>query len=223
MFTGIVLGLGEIVSKNTKSGMTELGINCKSLYCAGVQIGLGDSIAINGICLTVVRMQEPNLFFDVSGQTVISTNIGKLNIGSKVNLEPAMSANGRFGGHIVSGHVDGTGKISSIKDMGNGIIVKINTSDDILRYVIKKGSITVDGIGLTVVDVFDDGFSLVIIPHTSLITTLSIKKAGDTVNLEADVLAKYVEKFVSNITNKTNKTSDDANLLNKLTDGGFIR
>ncbi|MBF0541022.1 MAG: riboflavin synthase [Nitrospirae bacterium] len=218
MFTGIILATGVIVSIKTQNGMTQVCVNCSGLYSKDVAVALGDSISINGICLTVVKIQSPNLFFDVSFETLNSTNIGALNIGTDVNLEPAMSANGRFGGHIVSGHVDGIGVVSSINNMGKSILMKINAPSDILRYIIKKGSVTVDGVGLTVVDVLRDGFSIVIIPHTSMITTLSHKKVGDTVNLEADILGKYVEKFVSN-----QSKSDDTTLLNKLTERGFIR
>jgi riboflavin synthase len=220
MFTGIVLSRGEIVSIKMKDGMSEVCVDCSGLYSKGILIDIGDSISINGICLTVVKIQRPNLIFDISHETLKSANIGGLNTGSVVNLEPAMSANGRFGGHIVSGHVDGTGTIFSTKNMGKGIMMKISAPNDILRYIIKKGSITVDGVGLTVVEVLRDGFTIVIIPHTSMITTLNLKKAGDTVNIEADIIGKYIEKFVNN---SSSSGAKDDTLLIKLTERGFIK
>lgn len=229
MFTGIVEAIGGIVSINKRMDTTVLCVNCSALYSKEVKIDIGDSISINGVCLTVVKIQRPNLYFDVSGETLKSTNIDGLSAASKVNLEPAMSANGRFGGHIVSGHVDGIGTISSINNTGNGVIITINTPKDILRYIIKKGSITVDGVGLTVVDVLFHGFTVVIIPHTSMNTTLGFKKVGDIVNLEGDILGKYVEKFVTNFLDNDNASSDAGSLngsktlMNKLIERGFIK
>ena len=156
----------------------------------------GDSVAVNGICLTVTACLEDGFTADVMHETLRRTNLGELKSGSKVNLERAMAANGRFGGHIVAGHVDGTGTISSMKKDDNAVWITIDTSAAILKYIISKGSITIDGVSLTVAKVDNKSFAVSVIPHTGQNTTLLDKKPGDTVNLENDMVGKYVEKLL---------------------------
>lgn len=159
-------------------------------------IHLGDSIAVNGVCLTVTSISPNGFTADVMHETLNRSSLGNLRIGSLVNLERAMPANGRFGGHIVSGHIDGTGTVSDIRKDDNAVWYTIKTSLPILRYIIEKGSIAIDGISLTVARVYKDSFSVSIIPHTATLTTLSNRRVGDSVNLENDCIGKYVESLM---------------------------
>ncbi|MCI6858223.1 MAG: riboflavin synthase [Eubacterium sp.] len=193
MFTGIIEEVGEIRTIKKGANSAVITINAKTVL---EDIHLGDSIALNGVCLTVVDIGRNSYSVDVMHETLRRTNLGELKSGSKVNLERAMAADGRFGGHIVAGHVDGTGKIRSMKKDDNAIWITVDTSKEILKYIISKGSITIDGISLTVADVDDKSFSVSIIPHTGMHTTLLMKKPGDTVNLENDMVGKYVEKLL---------------------------
>lgn len=157
---------------------------------------IGDSIAVNGVCLTVTDLQTDAFTADVMPETLRRSSLGMLHSGSPVNLERAMAANGRFGGHIVSGHIDGTGKIASKMPEGNAQIVTISAAPSLLRYIVEKGSVAIDGISLTVVKVTNSSFSVSLIPHTGDCTTLLSKRAGELVNLETDVIGKYVEKLI---------------------------
>ena len=157
---------------------------------------MGDSIAVNGVCLTVTSFTDASFTADVMHETLNRSSLGALRPGSKVNLERAMSADGRFGGHIVSGHIDGTGRITDIKKDDNAVWYTISAPPDILRYIVEKGSIAIDGISLTIAYVDSRCFKVSIIPHTSANTTLALRKPGDTVNLENDCIGKYVEKLL---------------------------
>ena len=157
---------------------------------------VGDSIAVNGICLTATSISGNTFTADVMAETMRRTSIGTLHTGSKVNLERAMAAGGRFGGHIVSGHIDGTGTIANMEREENAVWVTIETTPQIMKYIIEKGSIAIDGISLTVATVTTDRFQVSIIPHTGQETTLLTKKPGDIVNLENDVIGKYVEHLL---------------------------
>ena len=159
-------------------------------------IAVGDSIAVNGICLTVASLENSTFVADVMPETLRKTNLEKLRVGEKVNLERALPATGRFGGHIVTGHIDGVGRIGQRLREGNAVVFKIITAPEILKLTIEKGSMAVDGISLTVARVEKDGFIVFLIPHTVSMTTLGFKKAGDMVNLEGDIIGKYVEKIV---------------------------
>lgn len=165
----------------------------------GVPTILGDSIAVNGVCLTVTELRGDTFTADVMPETFSRSSLSSLKPGSKVNLERAMPAYGRFGGHIVSGHIDGTGKISSLKRDGNAIWFTIETDSDITDFIVEKGSITIDGISLTVAAVTHQKpkgeFQVSVIPHTLSETSLSEKKTGDIVNLETDIVGKYVKQF----------------------------
>ena len=158
---------------------------------------VGDSIAVNGVCLTATSISGNIFTADVMPETLRRSGLGQLTGGSRVNLERAMAAGGRFGGHIVSGHIDGTGTIRELKREDNAVWVTIDCSPKILRYIIEKGSIAIDGISLTVAKTDSQSFSVSIIPHTAGATTLSLRKVGDVVNLENDIVGKYIEKFIT--------------------------
>lgn len=193
MFTGLIIELGEVSGIERRGQNARLAVKGHAIL---KDIAVGDSIAINGVCLTVTNIDRDIVSFDVSGETLLSTNLGGLKRGNKVNLEPSLRPDSKMGGHFVTGHVDGVGRIRSRMLEGNAERVEIEAPAEVLHYLVRKGSVTVDGISLTVVDVFKDAFSLVIIPHTASLTTIGFKKIGDTVNLEPDMLAKYVEKFL---------------------------
>lgn len=194
MFTGIIEEIGTIKSINSNGISSQLCISANTIL---EDTKIGDSIAVNGVCLTVTSIKSNLFTADVMAETLRRSNLGSLLPQSKVNLERAMPANGRFGGHIVSGHIDGTGTIVETKPEGNAVWIKINCSSNLLKYIIHKGSITIDGISLTVAKVTDSDFSVSIIPHTAANTTLLQKKSGDVVNLENDVVGKYIEKLLS--------------------------
>lgn len=193
MFTGIIEEQGQIrsVSLGGKSG--SISIKAEKVL-EGTKIG--DSIAVNGVCLTAVSIQKDGFTADVMAETVRRSNLGHLRPGDKVNLERAMAAGGRFGGHIVSGHIDGTGTIVSLRKEENAVWVGIKTEPEIMRLVIEKGSICIDGISLTVAAVGTDNFQVSVIPHTGEETTLLKKQPGDMINLENDIIGKYVERLM---------------------------
>ncbi|WMJ88519.1 riboflavin synthase [Anaerocolumna sp. MB42-C2] len=192
MFTGIIeeIGIVRNIKKGAKSA--SLIVECKKIFD---DLKLGDSVSTNGVCLTVTNISNSSFSADVMNETLSKSSLGSLNIGSRVNLERAMPANGRFGGHIVSGHIDGTGKITSIKKDDIAIWYTIIASPKVMHYIVEKGSIAIDGISLTVAQVTHDSFSVSIIPHTAGETTLSEKNIGSLVNLENDIVGKYIEKF----------------------------
>lgn len=194
MFTGIVEEKGTV--KRITSGSSECSIE---LYAKKVLEGtqIGDSIAVNGVCLTVTAMGHDWFRADVMPETIRRSSLGDLKSGSKADLERAMAAGGRFGGHIVSGHIDGTGVIKELRHEGNAVWVRITTPQSILRLIVEKGSITIDGISLTVAGLGNDYFEVSVIPHTAAETVLLDKKVGDRVNLENDIVGKYVERLMS--------------------------
>lgn len=194
MFTGIVEEKGIIRSLNINGSSGTIRIEARKVL-EGTSIG--DSIAVNGICLTVTSMGDGFFTADVMAETVRRSSLGSLSQGSDVNLERAMSANGRFGGHIVSGHIDGTGTVRSLVREENAIWVTIETPPEILKYIVHKGSICIDGISLTVASVGSDNFKVSVIPHTGSETTLLSKRPGSPVNLENDIVAKYVERLMN--------------------------
>lgn len=192
MFTGIIEEKGRIEAVKHGAKSCELVIYANKIFN---DLKIGDSVAVNGICLTATKINPPLFTADVMAETMRRTNIGSLSKGGYVNLERAMQLNGRFGGHIVSGHIDGTGTIVLMKREDNAVWVTITADNKILRYIIEKGSVTLDGISLTVADVKNDRFSVSIIPHTAQETTLLDKKTGDKINIECDIIGKYVEKL----------------------------
>ncbi len=205
MFTGIVEETGS-VSRVISGGISgEIKINAKAVL---QNTKIGDSIAVNGVCLTVTKLFDDGFTADVMPETLRRSNLGLLNSGDKVNLERAMAADGRFGGHIVSGHIDGTGTIVSMRNEGNAVWVRINADDEIISLIVEKGSITIDGISLTVANVGGDYFEVSIIPHTGSKTTLLGKKQGDKVNLENDIVGKYVKRLLGNSGGNTGGKKD---------------
>lgn len=193
MFTGIVEELGKVKGITRGSKEQRIKISCTKVL---EDVQLGDSIAVNGVCLTVVEHDSGSFSADVMNETFSRSSLGTLTVGSPVDLERAMAANGRFGGHIVSGHIDGIGTIKSIRQDGNAVWFQIKTDEAIMDGIVEKGSITIDGISLTVAAVDRDSFKVSIIPHTLKETVLGHKKIGDIVNLENDVVGKYVKKFL---------------------------
>lgn len=194
MFTGIIEEMGSVKALRHEAGAARLAVFASTVLG---DTAPGDSICVNGVCLTVVDMDKSGFSADVAVETLKVTNIGELKTGAKVNLERALQLSARIGGHLVSGHVDAVGRIREKHEEGNGWRIFIDAPDAVLRYVIKKGSIAMDGISLTVADVDKKGFSIVMIPHTAKLTTLGFKSTGDSVNLEADIIGKYVERLLA--------------------------
>jgi len=194
MFTGLIEEMGKTVSIAGRPGGARLSLEADSVS-AGAAIG--DSIAVNGTCLTVVEIRGRTLSFDMSDETLRSTDLGLLKPGDRVNLEPSLRPDSRMGGHFVTGHIDGVGRIKSREMSGETCRIVIDSGAHIAGFLVEKGSVAIDGISLTVVDVFPDGFSIVIIPHTAGMTTIGFKKPGDKVNIEVDILGKYVSKFLN--------------------------
>ncbi|MFF3958304.1 riboflavin synthase [Streptomyces sp. NPDC001890] len=199
MFTGIVEELGEVTSVEKLADASRFRLR-GPVVTEGAKHG--DSIAVNGVCLTVVDLGDGEFTADVMAETLNRSSLGALDTGSRVNLERPMAVGGRLGGHIVQGHVDGTGRIVERRISENWEIVKVSLPADLSRYVVEKGSITVDGVSLTVVDAGPDYFTISLIPTTLALTTLGIKEPGDPVNLEVDVIAKYVERLLGNTAQK---------------------
>lgn len=193
MFSGIVEEMGAVTTLS--KGMAGTRLNIMASTVLG-NLTIGASISVNGTCLTVVAKTDKDFSVDVSPETLTVTTFGSLASGSPVNLERAMKLNERIGGHLVSGHVDGVGSIRSRHPDGNALILHIEAPGEILRYCIPKGSVTVDGISLTINDVAERSFTVSIIPHTAKVTTLGLKQVGDRVNLESDLIGKYVERLM---------------------------
>lgn len=210
MFTGLIVETGEIISLTKKGAGARLTLKA-DIVAADSQIG--DSIAINGTCLTVVKINGKELSFDLSDETLKTSNLGDLKIRDRVNLEPSLRLNAKLGGHFVTGHIDGVGRIKSKTLTGDVYRIVIDAENRLTDLLVEKGSVAVDGISLTVVEVFRDGFSVVIIPHTAQITTIGIKNAGDMVNIEVDILGKYVSKFLNK--------GKDSNFMQTLIKEGF--
>jgi riboflavin synthase len=221
MFTGIIEDIGEVINFDGKklTFLTKLD-----------SLNIGDSISVNGICLTIIdsRLQNKNfsnkkttkVTVDVSKETLQRTNLSGLKSGSKLNLERAIKLSSRLGGHIVSGHIDTTAKIKKIvieNSSGKNFVITIELPKNLTKYVVEKGSIAIDGISLTIAKVLKDSFNVVVIPHTFNNTNLKYKKVGDLINLEVDILAKYIES----IQNKES-VSKDKNLVEKLKESGFL-
>ncbi|MFE0178062.1 riboflavin synthase [Streptomyces sp. NPDC059002] len=193
MFTGIVEELGEITAVENLPDASRFRLR-GPVVTEGAKHG--DSIAVNGVCLTVVEHEGDEFTADVMAETLNRSSLGALTVGSRVNLERPTSVGARLGGHIVQGHVDSVGTVLERKPSENWEIVKVSLPADLSRYVVEKGSITVDGVSLTVVDAGPDHFTISLIPTTLALTTLGIKQPGDPVNLEVDIIAKYVERLI---------------------------
>ena len=220
MFTGIVEEIGEI--KNIKHGSKSAVLTIKGSVVTK-DSKVGDSIAVNGVCLTATSIMGDIFTADVMAETMRRSSLGDLKQGSKVNLERAMLCNGRFGGHIVSGHIDGTGVIRNLEKEDNAVWVTIAALPHILKYIVEKGSIAIDGISLTVAYVDSEVFKVSIIPHTAIETTLLTKNKGDTVNLENDIVGKYVEKLLGYNHKPDNNSTPESNIdMDMLSKYGFL-
>lgn len=217
MFTGLVAELGTVQRLARQGNSYHLTVGAKKVL---QNLKIGDSVAVNGACLTVVRMDDSGFTADVMPETVRLTNIGSLQPGSRVNLERTLRLCDGLDGHIVSGHVEGLGTISEQRPEGIAVVVTIATPPELLKYIIKKGSIAIDGISLTVTEVTDTSFSVSLIPHTAKETTLGFKMVGDSVNLETDILGKYVERMLT----WQQKPEGKADTLNMKTllENGFV-
>lgn len=218
MFTGLVAELGTVQRLARQGSSYHLTVGAKKVLD---NLKIGDSVAVNGACLTVVRMDEGGFTADVMPETVRLTNIGSLQPGSKVNLERTLRLCDGLDGHIVSGHVEGLGTISEQRPEGIAVVVTIATPPELLKYIIKKGSIAIDGISLTVTEVTDTSFSVSLIPHTAKETTLGFKKVGDSVNLETDILGKYVEGMLT-WNKQTQAGKADTLNMQTLLENGFV-
>ena len=205
MFTGIIEEKGTVRSISHGSNSAKLFLSAKTV-CENTKTG--DSIAVNGICLTVTHLEPEGFSADVMAETLARSSLGSLHAGGAVNLERALTLSSRIGGHMVSGHIDGTGTISSVRTDDIATVYTIDCDKKLLRYIIEKGSIALDGISLTVCSVTDSAFSVSIIPHTAEQTTLAEKKRGDMINIECDMVAKYIEKFTSPKFAQTDRISE---------------
>ena len=195
MFTGLVEGQGEITEIAPEVDSIRLSIDAGDSIGSGLAIG--DSVCINGCCLTVVKLAGSVADFQAGTETLSKTNLGRLEPGHRVNLERSLPVDGRLGGHIVQGHVDGTGSVSSIDPDGEWVTMWFEIPESLARFVVPKGSIAVDGISLTAVNVEQDRFSVALIPHTLEVTTLGAVSQGDPVNIETDILGRYVERLLT--------------------------
>jgi riboflavin synthase len=216
MFTGIIEAIGEIKRVEQQQGDVRLTVSTKELDLSDAQ--LGDSIAVSGVCLTAIELSPGQFVADVSNETLSATTMGDIKAGSAVNLECALRAQTRLGGHMVSGHVDGVGKVIERKADARSVRFTFEMPAEISRYVAQKGSICIDGISLTVNTVDDVSFSVNIVPHTLEMTTLGNRKVGDAVNLEVDVIARYLERLMMGGSH-TEEVVDYKELLGK---SGFI-
>jgi riboflavin synthase len=218
MFTGIIEEIGSISNIKQTGESIIMTINAKKIL---KDVQLGDSIAVNGVCLTVTSFSEKQFTVDVMPETVKATSLRSLIRGSKVNLERAMAAGGRFGGHFVSGHADGLGVIKSKKAVDNAVYYEIEVSSDIHQFIIYKGSITVDGTSLTVFGLSENSFTISLIPHTTSETIIGLKGTGDIVNVECDMLGKYIDHFLSKRFNGTQSKSKHTITSQFLEENGF--
>lgn len=219
MFTGIVEEIGTIQAISHGNLSSRLTIKASSVLA---DVHEGDSIAVNGVCLTVTAFQPDQFTADVMGETLRRSSLGTLKKGSPVNLERALSLTSRLGGHIVSGHIDGTGTIASIRKESTAYWFTIEAAPQLLRYIVEKGSIAIDGISLTVAGVNDTSFQVSIIPHTAGHTTLLTKKAADIVNLECDIIGKYVEKLLKTDTEESANSSQSSLTAGFLAQHGYL-
>jgi riboflavin synthase len=193
LFTGIIESVGTLAALEPRGSVVGVAVDAPAI-APGVRIG--DSIAVNGTCLTVTRIDAGRLHFDAVRETLERTALGDQRVGARVNLERAMRADGRLDGHIVQGHVDGTGRVADLARDGDDVRFAVECGPEIARYLVPKGSVAIDGVSLTVVDVSDAGFDVALIPHTLAETNLGDRRLGDRVNLEADVLGKYVVRYL---------------------------
>lgn len=220
MFTGIVEELGRLENARITAQGGRLEISCPRIW---KELATGDSVAVNGVCLTVVRAGDGLFAADVSGESLRRTNLGLLRSGETVNLERALTLQSRLGGHLVQGHVDDVGTVREVRESGAGRVFTFAAPPGVLEYLVEKGSIAVDGVSLTVSELVAGGFRVAVIPHTLATTNLGRRKAGDTVNLEVDIISKYVRSYLER-GSEAEKGEEEASggLYRKLIEGGFL-
>ena len=221
MFTGIIEGLGTVKSLTRAAGGLRMGIEADFSVD---KIKIGDSIAVSGACLTLVHFQDNIFEVDVAPETLVKTTLGKAKRGDKVNLERALRLGDRLDGHMVTGHVDGVGVVKAMRPLANAMLFAFGVPEALLRYIVQKGSVAVDGISLTVNACKRGAFDVSIIPHTAKMTTMGFKKVGDSVNIETDILGKYVERFTRHFANQYTETENKASPIDEtlLTKAGFM-
>lgn len=221
MFTGIIEAVGKVTGIERAVESVRLSVASGRI---AEDVALGDSVSINGVCLTVVAVSAPHITFDAVYETMRKTTLGNLHVGDGVNMERALPVGGRLGGHVVQGHVDGAGRIASIRPVGNSWFVYVDASPELMRYIVTKGSIAVDGISLTVAESEDRTFALSIIPHTWEHTTLKDRRAGDPVNIECDILGKYVEKMLGGYVAGADRASSSSSgvTMDLLSRSGYV-
>lgn len=219
MFTGLVEELGKVRQIRQGPQSARLTIEAPIIL---EDVKLGDSIAVNGVCLTVTDFGGREFSVDVMAETLRRSNIGQLKLGDVVNLERALRMGDRLGGHLVSGHIDGTGRIKGQEKLDIAVVIEIEAPPQVMKYIVPKGSIAIDGISLTVVDHTKDSFRVSLIPHTGAVTTLGVKGPGAVVNLEGDMIGKYVERFVL-VANQPGQVPQKNRLTAEfLSENGFI-
>lgn len=219
MFTGLVEELGKVTLLARGQNSAQITLSARKVLDG---INIGDSIAVNGVCLTVVSYGKDYFQADVMWETLKKSSLGDLKAGDRVNLERALRLGDRLGGHLVSGHIDGVGTVMNQQEVGIAVVTEIQAPETVLKYVINKGSVAVDGISLTVVEVKKDGFFVSLIPHSAKVTTLGYKKKGDKVNLEGDLIGKYVERLM-NFNSSEPETPKSGLSLSFLSEHGFVR
>lgn len=212
MFTGIIEELGVVKQIERQKALMRVAILAKAVL---EDLKVGDSLTVNGACLTVVDFSDADLTVELSPETLTVTHLGSLKVGDGVNLERAMQLNDRLGGHLVSGHVDGVGRIRKRELQGDTYVMSIEAPPEVLRYCVKKGSVAVDGVSLTINEVTDREFTVSIIPHTARVTTLGMKQVGDYVNLEGDLIGKYIERLLRHDAPKPGVEKIDIEYLRK--------
>jgi riboflavin synthase len=213
VFTGLVTEMGEVLSLRRRGTGAVLAVRAPG---AARDAAVGDSIDVSGACLTVTSVSGEALVFDLSGETLSRTTLGGLRPGARVNIEPSLAASGKLGGHFVTGHVDAVGAIRRKARDGEMLSLTVEAPPEVAALLVEKGSVAVDGVSLTVVDVLGDAFTVAVVPHTAAVTTLGRKGAGDRVNLEADIIGKYVHRFLHE------RTGEADTLLKTLAREGFV-
>ncbi len=219
MFTGLVEEIGEVTSVRRTGDFVHFSVKAEAVL---ENLKVGDSVAVSGVCLTVVELGPSHFAVDATPETLSRTTLENLERGRRVNLEKALTLSKPLGGHLVQGHVDGIGSIEGVRREGNSTIITIRADDELLLSMVKKGSITVDGVSLTVATLEDASFSVSVIPHTLERTSLGERRVGDRVNLEVDIIGKYVQRFLTGASQNSTEASRDEELLRKLSEGGFL-
>ncbi|MCX6346050.1 MAG: riboflavin synthase [Armatimonadetes bacterium] len=212
MFTGLIEEIGTVKKLAVGTVARLVVASDKVIH----DVALGDSVAVNGVCLTVTSIGSGEISFDAVPETLSRSALKDLRVGGKVNLEGSLRAGEMIGGHFVQGHIDGVGVLKSVKSLSDSAIFEFSAPAEVLHYIVEKGSIAIDGISLTVVSVGDSGFTIAVIPHTLSVTTLGLRRPGDKVNLETDIIGKYVEKFLAGKRGQSGVTE------NLLRDAGFM-